>query len=131
MDIKVRLSKQAEIVRAFNRDLQIRGMLGFSLREALELFFDYRKLSKHSNELKLLSDCIYVWLTTLRGNPTMGEEYCCIQPCSIRHYDAIKGGMKVKNVSGLFPSIPRRLAYMVCFVIVPYALSKIGERLYQ
>ena len=43
--MNVRFSKQAEIVRAFNRDLEIQAILGLTLREALEFFFDYKKLS--------------------------------------------------------------------------------------
>ena len=100
------------------------------MREALEFFVDYRKLSKYGLEVKLASDVLYVWLTTLRGQPTMGEEYACITPCGSEYIRAIRHGMKVEKISSVFPGLWKRTLYLFYSVIIPYMFSKVAERVY-
>ena len=60
----------------------------------------------------------------------MGEEYACIVPCGSEHIRAIRSGMKVKEISSVFPGPWKRLLYLFYSVIMPYLFSKVAERAY-
>ncbi len=70
---------QPEMMRAFARDEDFKSHLCFKLVETLEVFVNYRLLSKWDEELKVVAELIYFAFTTLRSKPTLGEEYCEIR----------------------------------------------------
>lgn len=55
-------------------------ILRYLLLESMEVFVNYRLLTKYDAELKMGSDFLYYLLTTIRGKQTLGEEYCSIVP---------------------------------------------------
>ena len=78
--------------------------------EVSEVFFDYRLVNRYSSKIGMVSDFVYLWTSCLRGNPTLGEEYCEICP-----YDP-----STKK----FPSIPKRILYVFGSILGPYYVSK-------
>ncbi len=73
-------SRQPEILRAYQRDEEYKMILRYLLLESLEVFVHYRSLSKYDAEIKMTSDFLYYFLTTIKGKQTLGEEYCSIIP---------------------------------------------------
>ena len=58
-------AKSPEIMRAYQRDQEIKLIFKFVFVESAESIFDYRKLNQ--DKLGLISDMFYLWATTLRG----------------------------------------------------------------
>lgn len=90
-------------------------ILRYLLIESLEVFVNYRLLSKYDSELKLTSDFLYYLLTTIRGKQTLGEEYCSIIPTKATR----------------FPSVRRRIALCILNVVGPYLVNKVLRRFEQ
>ena len=120
---KIREAKSPEILRAYERDCEFRAIFNFALREALEQVFDYRLLAKYNSEVNILEKFIYYWLTTLRGKQTLGEEYCQIQPCAMRHLNQQQVQNSVQNPQELFPWPPRRQIYVLLNLFLPYLVE--------
>jgi len=59
MEFKVRLAKSAEILRAYQRDLEYKSMLNFAMVEYFECIMGYRIIQKYRGEICLLSDFVY------------------------------------------------------------------------
>jgi peroxin-10 len=91
-------------------------ILRYLLLESLEVFVHYRTLSKYDAEIKMTSDFLYYFLTTIRGKQTLGEEYCSIIP--------VKANPKQK-LKEAFPSLGRRLFLCLLNVLGPYAVQKL------
>jgi len=102
-------SKQPELMRAFQRDEEIRLTLRSSLLEALETFIKYRNILKWEDELLLTADLFYFGVTTLKGSQTLGEEYCGIAP----------------RVDGVFPRPLRRILLGMLSIVAPYLIKKV------
>ena len=102
----IRWAKSPEILRSYQRDLECKQFFRFALVEFLESIMNYKKVREYQMELRSLADFIYLWMTTLRGRQTLGEEYCSIIPAYGRN--------------GEFPSPLRRLAYVLGSVFLPY-----------
>ncbi len=67
-------------MRAYQRDEEYKMILRYLVMESLEVFIKYRTLSRLDAEIKVGSDFLYYFLTTIRGKQTLGEEYCSIIP---------------------------------------------------
>ena len=80
--------------------------------ESLELgsIIPYRLIHTYRAEWALFSDFLYFALTTLRGQQTLGEQYCAIGP--------------VSRSTGHFPSVLTRVEYFIMTALGPYYLSK-------
>lgn len=59
----------------------------------------------------MLSDSLYLGLTTLIGNRTLGEEYCDI--------------VQVEDDTLRLPDISRRAGYILTSILLPYSLTRI------
>ena len=123
MDKKLSISNalQPEILRAYQRDDEYKMILRYLLLESMEVFVNYRLLTKYDAEIKMGSDLLYYLLTTIRGKQTLGEEYCSIVP--------VKNSGP--NLVGTFPSPGRRLLLSLLNAAGPYVLNKVLKRFEQ
>ena len=94
-------------------------ILRYLLLESMEVFVNYRLLTKYDAELKMGSDFIYYLLTTIRGKQTLGEEYCSIVP--------VKANLANK-MKERFPSPARRVLLSFLNAAGPYIVNKLIKR---
>ena len=98
-----------DILRSHQRDSLASSNLTQHLTSLLLRLKGPRFTHSHSRSIGTLSSLLYLGLTTLLGNRTLGEEYTDIH--------------NVEVMSGKLPAIGRRSGYILCSIIVPYALS--------
>jgi len=124
MDKKLSVSDalQPEILRAYQRDDEYKMILRFMLLESMEVFVNYRLITRYDAEIKMGSDFIYYLLTTIRGKQTLGEEYCSIVP--------VKATNAAQQTSA-FPSVGRRVLLSLLNSAGPYLVNKLIKRLEQ
>ncbi len=74
-----------------------------------------RTAHTYISETRVLSELLYLGLTTLIGNRTLGEEYCDI--------------VQVESDEGRLPALGRRAGYILSYVLGPYVLGKLLPKL--
>ncbi|KAI1465777.1 Pex12 amino terminal region-domain-containing protein [Daldinia caldariorum] len=99
-----------DIIRAHQKDAYFQGLLTNQLSELHRRLLGARSAHAWASESRTLADLLYLSLTTLVGNRTLGEEYC--------------GLVQVESPSGALPSLRRRAAYIAGSILAPYALSR-------
>ncbi|RDA87331.1 hypothetical protein CP532_2608 [Ophiocordyceps camponoti-leonardi (nom. inval.)] len=100
-----------DIVRSHQKDGYFSGQLSNSLTDLWRRVQGARAAHARAPELRLLGGLLYLGLTTVPGNRTLGEEYCDL--------------VQVEARSGRLPDLVSRAAYVVGVVVVPY----LGARL--
>ncbi|PHH61534.1 hypothetical protein CDD81_271 [Ophiocordyceps australis] len=101
-----------DIVRAHQKDAFFSGHLANSFADLVRRLAGARTAHALSPELRSLAALVYLGLTTLPGNRTLGEEYCDLVQVCTRHGPA------------RLPSMACRAAYLALAVIVPYFASR-------
>lgn len=99
-----------DIIRTHQKDAYITGTLSTQLSSILRELLGARFAHKYSNATNHLSELLYLCLTTLLGNRTLGEEYC----------DVIQVEDDTLRLAGL----ARRVGYIASVVFSPWILSK-------
>ncbi|KAL9020255.1 MAG: hypothetical protein Q9185_002538 [Variospora sp. 1 TL-2023] len=99
-----------DIIRSNQKDAFFTTRLTADLSTILRRLYGQRFTQTHTSELATLSELLYLGLTTLIGNRTLGEEYCDI--------------VQVQGEDGKLPAIGRRGAYILGCVVLPYMLTK-------
>ncbi|KAK7719835.1 peroxisome biogenesis factor 10 [Diaporthe eres] len=126
-----------DIIRAHQKDAYFQGLLTNQLVDLHRRLLGARSAHAWANESRTVADLLYLCLTTLIGNRTLGEEYCDLiqveepsrsKPPSSETDDKTKttttravaapGGPRL-------PSIGRRSSLIALSVLVPYALSRV------
>ncbi|KAG6363583.1 hypothetical protein INS49_008684 [Diaporthe citri] len=128
-----------DIIRAHQKDAYFQGLLTNQLVDLHRRLLGARSAHAWANESRTVADLLYLCLTTLIGNRTLGEEYCDLiqveepsrsKPTSSHTDDkttttksttaapAALGGPRL-------PSIGRRSSLIALSVLVPYALSRV------
>lgn len=126
-----------DIIRAHQKDAYFQGLLTNQLVDLHRRLLGARSAHAWANESRTVADLLYLCLTTLIGNRTLGEEYCDLiqveepsksKTTSSSHTDdktttttrtaAAPGGPRL-------PSIGRRSSLIALSVLVPYALSRV------
>lgn len=100
-----------DIIRAHQKDSYFQGVLLEHLSTILRKLYGSRFAQTHAAEARTLTELLYLGLTTLVGNRTLGEEYCNI--------------IQISNSSLRLPAIGRRAAYIISSVLLPYSLAKV------
>ncbi|KAL8912170.1 MAG: hypothetical protein Q9171_002804 [Xanthocarpia ochracea] len=100
-----------DIIRSNQKDAFFTSTLTTHLSTIIRRLYGQRFTQTHTSELSTFSELIYLALTTLIGNRTLGEEYCDI--------------IQVQGEDGRQPAIGRRAGYILSYVVLPYALTKI------
>ncbi|PHH65617.1 hypothetical protein CDD82_1658 [Ophiocordyceps australis] len=101
-----------DIVRAHQKDAFFSGHLANSFADLVRRLAGARTAHLLGPELRSLAALVYLGLTTLPGNRTLGEEYCDLVHVCTRHATA------------RLPSMPCRAAYVALAVIAPYFASR-------
>ena len=100
-----------DIIRSNQKDTYFQGILLENLSTILRRLYGSRFAHKWDSEARTFTELLYLGLTTLVGNRTLGEEYCDIH--------------QVETGSQKLPAIGRRAGYILSAVLLPYTLSKL------
>lgn len=99
-----------DIIRTHQKDAYMTGTISTQLSNILRELLGARFAHKYSTATTHLSELLYLSVTTLLGNRTLGEEYC----------DVIQVEDDTLRLASLF----RRLGYILSVVFSPWLLSK-------
>lgn len=105
------LAAAPDIIRAHQKDAYFQGVLLERVSSVLRNLYGARFAHTYVSETRTVADLLYLGLTTMVGNRTLGEEYCDI--------------VQVTDDTLELPSIYRRSGYIVSSVLVPYGLSRL------
>lgn len=123
-----------DIIRAHQKDAYFQGLLTNQLVDLHRRLLGARSAHAWANESRTAADLLYLCLTTLIGNRTLGEEYCDLiqvkepsrsRPTSSDTHDKTTGTTTAAPGGPRLPSIGRRSSLIALSVLVPYALSRV------
>jgi peroxin-10 len=100
-----------DIVRSHQKDAYFEGVLLNHLSNLLRHLYGARFLHTYTSEARTFSELLYLGLTTLIGNRTLGEEYCDI--------------IQIEDDTLKLPDISRRAGYILTSILLPYGLGRI------
>lgn len=100
-----------DIIRANQKDTYFQSVLHEQFSTILRKFYGSRITHTYNAEARTFTELLYLGLTTLVGNRTLGEEYCDI--------------IQVSGSSLRLPAFARRAGYILSVVLLPYILTKI------
>jgi peroxin-10 len=100
-----------DIIRSNQKDAYFQGHLLEQLSSILRQLYGARFAHTYTSEVRTAADLLYLSLTTLVGNRTLGEEYCDI--------------VQVEDDTGRLPSVARRSGYILATILLPYGLNRI------
>jgi peroxin-10 len=100
-----------DIIRSHQKDAYFSGALFEQLSTLLRNTYGARFTHTYDSETRVLSELLYLGLTTLIGNRTLGEEYCDI--------------VQVEGDNGRLPALGRRTGYILTYILGPYALGRV------
>lgn len=124
-----------DIIRAHQKDAYFQGLLTNQLVDLHRRLLGARSAHTWANESRTAADLLYLCLTTLLGNRTLGEEYC-----DLIQVEAPQESIKPKNTNTgdedsrpasstaggpQLPSLRRRSAYVTLSILLPYFLSRL------
>ncbi|KAI1166971.1 Pex12 amino terminal region-domain-containing protein [Nemania serpens] len=107
-----------DIIRAHQKDAYFQGLLTNQLTDLHRRLLGARSAHGWSAEARTLADLLYLCLTTLLGNRTLGEEYCGLVQVEAPPSSSPDQGRRL-------PSIRRRAAYIAGSILLPYGLAKV------
>jgi peroxin-10 len=103
-----------DIIRAHQKDAYFRGTLAGDMADIHRRLLGARSAHAWSGETRTVADVLYLSLTTLLGNRTLGEEYT----------DVVQIDASSSGAAGL-PDLSRRASYIAGSVLLPYALGRV------
>ncbi|KXX82057.1 Peroxisome biogenesis factor 10 [Madurella mycetomatis] len=121
-----------DIIRAHQKDAYFQGVLTNQLSDLHRRLRGARSAHAWATETRTFADALYLCLTTLLGNRTLGEEYCdLIQVEAPSH--APKTNLAIERKQDeegvlVLPSLQRRAGYILTSVILPYIFSRMLPR---
>ncbi|EGO52537.1 hypothetical protein NEUTE1DRAFT_72255 [Neurospora tetrasperma FGSC 2508] len=122
-----------DIIRAHQKDAYFQGVLTNQLTDLHRRVRGARSAHSWATETRTAADLLYLCLTTLLGNRTLGEEYCDL----VQVEEPSTGGngripdtqspIEPSSEAGgpRLPSLQRRAGYIVSSVLVPYLFSRL------
>lgn len=99
-----------DILRTHEKDAYLTGTLTAQISSILRSIFGARFSHRHSDTTEHLTKLLYLCLTTLIGNRTLGEEYCDL--------------IQVEDDTLQLASLSRRVGYIGSVVFTPWLLGK-------
>lgn len=99
-----------DIIRSHQKDAYFQGVLFERLTSLIRDTYGARTAHSYTSGTRTFSDLLYLCLTTLVGNRTLGEEYCDI--------------VQVEATSLRLPSLLLRAGYILSSVLLPYGVSR-------
>lgn len=100
-----------DIIRAHQKDAYFSTLLHSHLSTLLRKAYGARATNAYASETRITGELLYLVLTTLLGNRTLGEEYTDI--------------VHVEADTGRLPGLGRRLGYIMACVVVPYLVGRV------
>lgn len=100
-----------DVIRSHQKDAYFSGVLLEQLSTLLRKIKGARYAHTYTSETRVLGELLYLGLTTLIGNRTLGEEYCDI--------------VQVEGENGRLPALGRRAGYILSCILGPYVLGRI------
>jgi peroxin-10 len=100
-----------DILRVHQKDAYMTAQLSSEASNILRSLLGARVAHKYSTATSTLSELLYLCLTTLLGNRTLGEEYC----------DVIQISSASRSLP--LPNLLQRLCYIISVTLTPWALS--------
>jgi peroxin-10 len=99
-----------DILRTREKDVYLTSNLSVQISSILRSLFGARFAHHHADTIENLTKLLYLCLTTLIGNRTLGEEYCDL--------------VQVDDDTLQLASLARRAGYIGSVVFAPWVLSK-------
>ncbi|KAK2755495.1 peroxisome biogenesis factor 10 [Arachnomyces sp. PD_36] len=100
-----------DVIRSHEKDVYITGSLTSQAHTIARSLRGARFAHAHTEAVKNLTEILYLSLTTLLGNRTLGEEYCDV--------------VQLEDDTLQLPSLARRAGYILSSVLAPWALQRI------
>lgn len=100
-----------DIIRSNQKDTYFQGVLHEQLSGILRRLYGARFVHKYNLEAHTFTELLYLGLTTLIGNRTLGEEYCDI--------------IQTSDDSLQLPAFSSRAGYILSAILLPYTLTRI------
>ncbi|KAF2474810.1 uncharacterized protein BDR25DRAFT_301442 [Lindgomyces ingoldianus] len=100
-----------DIIRSHQKDAYFSGHLLEQLSTLLRKVYGARFAHTYTSETRVFGELLYLGLTTLIGNRTLGEEYCDI--------------IQVEGENGRLPALGRRAGYILSSILGPYLLGRV------
>lgn len=104
-DNSFKMATQPEMLKQREKDNEYKLITTQKFFEALEILtpkmISYRTFSDHQDSLKLGATLLYYFITTLRGNQTLGEEYSSILQFNSKDWDNDFLPMKLSRRIGI------------------------------
>ncbi|CAD6504927.1 BgTH12-00426 [Blumeria graminis f. sp. triticale] len=100
-----------DIIRSHQKDIYFEGVLLNHLSAVIRHLYGARLLHTYAHQARAFSSFLYLGLTTLIGNRTLGEEYCDI--------------VQVEDDTLRLPAIGRRAGYIITNILLPYVIGKL------
>ncbi|PGH11493.1 hypothetical protein AJ79_04868 [Helicocarpus griseus UAMH5409] len=106
-----------DIIRSHEKDAYISGTLSAQLQSIVRALRGARFAHTHTDAIKNLTELLYLSLTTLVGNRTLGEEYCDV--------------VQLEDDTLRLPSLARRVGYILSTILIPWTLQRLLPALRQ
>ncbi|EFR01860.1 peroxisome assembly protein 10 [Nannizzia gypsea CBS 118893] len=100
-----------DIIRSHEKDSYITSTLSTQAQSIIRTLRGQRYAHTHSDAIKNAIEVLYLSLTTLLGNRTLGEEYCDV--------------VQLEDDTLQLPSLSRRAGYIVSSILVPSILQRL------
>lgn len=100
-----------DVLRTHEKDAFVTSTLSYQTSEILRALFGVRTAHQYSSATTHLTELLYLSLTTLLGNPTLGEEYCDV--------------VQVEDDTLKLVGLARRVGYIASVVLTPWGLSRL------
>jgi peroxin-10 len=99
-----------DVLRTHEKDAYLTSTLTVQASSILRSLLGARLTHRHSNSIHHLTELLYLCLTTLIGNRTLGEEYCDV--------------IQVEDDTRHLASLARRFGYIGSVVFAPWFLAR-------
>ncbi|KIW16607.1 hypothetical protein PV08_03795 [Exophiala spinifera] len=99
-----------DILRTHEKDAYVTGTISSQASTILRALLGARVAHKYSDATAHLSELLYLCLTTLLGNRTLGEEYCDV--------------VQIEDDTLRLAGLGRRIGYIASVVFSPWMLGK-------
>ncbi len=109
-EMTLKYADQFTIIQSYQKDDLYRSKLRLKLKTFFSYILKPNRLLTLTNELNLIADCLYYFLTTISTRQTIGQEYC-----NLILYD---------DIQRTIPSKLKRILLITIKIILPYILYK-------
>ncbi|AEO70080.1 e082dfa7-fa57-4fd6-b1e8-e38cdba62e25 [Thermothielavioides terrestris] len=121
-----------DIIRAHQKDAYFQGVLNNRLSDLHRRLRGARSAHAWANETRTFADALYLGLTTLLGNRTLGEEYCDlvqVEAPQIAATTTSTSSPKDGTPGPVLPSLTRRAGMIIASTLLPYLAGLLLPRL--